>query len=167
VGFLLRKVRANLWYSAIEHSSESLPADPIADITTSLGNALSLWYVHDDHSNLEDVVLALAANTTAVSNLDTAIIDATVISSGGFELQPTRGNTPVMDAAEDHRDIVGLKASDLVTIGELFAAHADFDRRYTRRQIRELIAAAIRDKRLNPSDLDNNIRQHLRDRGLL
>lgn len=112
---LLRIIRKNRWYK--EEALRYLllgdtPADPLADLTTE-NNALSVWYIEDDKSNLERVITALAATRRNLDVLDYALFDFAVPSEIKAQCERSSGNTPD-DAVNktwhyDLKELSGLK----------------------------------------------------------
>jgi hypothetical protein len=79
--FFLRTIRKARWYNVEGVSwleKGDIQADPLADLNTK-GNELSVWLVENDRSNLEQVVTALAATRTDISNLDYALLDVRLL----------------------------------------------------------------------------------------
>jgi hypothetical protein len=81
VPFVLRKIRKAKWYKHQKVAwlkAGELQADAIGDLYTE-NNALSMWLVTDDKSNLQRVAAALAANCEYLGNLDYALLKVELI----------------------------------------------------------------------------------------
>ena len=81
MAFLLRKIRKPRWYKQDLPwvAANDIQPDPLGDLTTS-ENKLSVWYVKDDKSNLDQVLAAIAASSGSLSNLDYALFNEHILS---------------------------------------------------------------------------------------
>ena len=69
MSFFLRKIRKAKWYKDEKDTwlaDGELQADSLVDLKTD-DNALSVWYIEHDKSNLKRVIAALGANTKKIS----------------------------------------------------------------------------------------------------
>jgi hypothetical protein len=162
---LLRRVQHSRWYDAQSSLSEPLPADPLSDLGTS-GNSLSVWQVLSNDSNLDDIVAGIAATLKYVTNIDVVLVDEEAISHLGIRVEPSQGRTPLAHARGYHRDLVSLRAQNLLEIAEIIRNHGVFQG-FTERQVRELLARFIKERGLNPSDLQPDVRSHLEKKSLI
>jgi hypothetical protein len=86
VPLLLRGIRKRRWSTDTTDKSISwlsngeIQSDALGDLNTS-NNTLSVWYVEDDQSNLDQVITALASNRDAISNLDYVLFDISLVNS--------------------------------------------------------------------------------------
>jgi len=162
---LLRKVRQDRWYGAQSSPDEPLPGDPLADLNTR-GNSLSVWQVLANNTNLEDIIVNLAANSGYLSNVDVVLIGEEAIGDLGIRVEATQGRTPLAHATGYHRDLVRLRAQDLVEIAEVIR-HRGVFRDFTEKEVRELLARYINEGRLNASQLQPDVRSHLEKKSLI
>lgn len=161
---LLRKVQHKRWYAATTTLDNPLPADPLADLNTK-DNALSLWEIFDDRSNLTQVVTAMAATMQYVSNVDIVLFDKRLVSRLGLQIDMTQGRTPYAPAVAYHRDIVRLTAQALLNLAETLRREGDFVE-FTEKQVARLLAQAIASG-LRTDELTDKVVKHLSDKGLL
>ena len=161
---LLRRVKYERWYQALESGTQPLPADPLADLNTE-GNELSVWAVEEDRSNLNQVVTAMAAQAGTVKNIDVVLIQDGEIDSV-WEVDEAEGRTPLANAKGHHRNVVGLAAVDLPRIAELIRQHGNFQE-FSDKDVRNLLIACIDDGSLRATDLQPAVREHLRKRNLI
>jgi len=162
---LLRKIRQERWYAAKSSPDEPLPADPLSDLNTR-DDALSVWQVLANDANLEDIVVALAATFGRVQNIDVVVIDEQAIRDIGIEVQPTQGHTPLAQAIGFHRELVRLRAQNLVDIGGAIREAGVF-REFSAKEVAELLARYIQEARLKTTELQPSVRSHLEDRDLI
>jgi len=165
VPFLLRRIVFERWDPAVTELDSPLPSDPLADLVTKRGN-LSLWLVTDDRLNLDQVITAVAANAGVVSNVPFVMIQHSLLEEHGFRIVESRGNTPLSEAANEHRDVVGLDAARLVDLAELFRRHGEFAE-YSEARVRQLLAQAVNGRRLRRQDLKPDVQTHLERRALI
>lgn len=157
--FVLRKIRKAKWYK-----NENVPwlaegelqADALSDLATQ-GNALSVWMIEDDLSNLRRIIAALVANQTLVSNVDYALLSPQLLLDEQFKFEAVAGDTPDEGANNWHRDIVELTASRLLRLATLIQQTAQIERLSDKEVIRflsESVAQGFVDRtRLKPGVL--------------
>ena len=162
---LLRKVQQKRWYAATTIPDNPLPADPLADLNTK-DNALSLWEVFDDSSNLTDVVTALAATMQHLSNVDIVLFDSRLVPQLGLQLDMTRAVTPYAPAASYHRDIVRLTAQAILELGDALRREGRFVE-FSEKRVADLLAQAIRSGPLSTDELNPKVVSRLSRKGLL
>ena len=139
---LLRKIRQARWYDhkAVPWLPEgSLQADALSDLKTE-SNALSMWQVQDDKSNLEDILTALAAHCDGPANLDYAIFDQDLLSAIGVEAKCAPEGTT--KAAVWHRALPELTAEKLMDLAGIIMRHAKRER-LPERKIFSLVKGAV------------------------
>lgn len=120
--FFLRKVRFNKWLRTEECpwlAEGELQADSLVDLCTD-NNALSVWQIDDSQSNLERVIVALAANCYRIQNVDYIIFDQKMLSEIGVRVEKTEGNTHDRDANTSwHYDFKNLSAQKLMRLATM------------------------------------------------
>jgi len=95
VPFVLRKIRKAKWY---KHENvpwlkvDELQADVLGDLYTE-NNALSVWLVTNDKSNLQRVAASLAANCEHLSNLDYALLNVELIADLNIKIVQKGGDS--------------------------------------------------------------------------
>jgi len=144
VPFFLRKIRKAKWYKNENVSwlaEGELQADALSDLETK-NNELSVWYVEDDKSNLEQIAAALAASGDAISNLDYALLDQEVLSEVSIKVRNTRGGSPDKKVNSWHRDLVELSATALFELAKAIQTKATKER-ILPRDIGRLIKRAV------------------------
>ena len=95
---------------------DDVPADALASFITT-DNALSLWTIEDDESNLRRVIAALAASRDSIAKLDYALVNESVFDITGVCLSRVKGQSP--DGGANglwHQDLTGLSGKRLVEL---------------------------------------------------
>jgi hypothetical protein len=157
---ILRKIRKSKWY---KHANVGwLPdgevqADALGDLKTE-ENALSVWWLDDNKSNLNDLVAALASKCDTVANLDYALLDIDILSSLGIKLVETDGDSLHRDANDSwHRDLVELSASKLLALASAIASSGETKRIYPN-VIIPLIASSVKAGQIDKDKLQAKVR---------
>lgn len=141
---LLVRARKTRWLT--DPRTTNAPADALSDLNTK-ENVLSAWYVDDDHSNLEDVIVAVASNREHLQRLDFALFDEAATRETGVQIIASPGKTPLGDASEYHRDLVSLTADDICHIAEMIHVSGSVNYR-TAQQVGILVGAAFNQGRI-------------------
>lgn len=116
-------------------------------------NALSVWYVEDDGSNLERVVTALAATREHVSHFDYLLFDYAVVTDLGLTIKKTTGGT--FDNAANrswHRDLTELSGRRVLALLTTIFYASDV-KRIPQGKILEWVKAAIANSEIDSSRL--------------
>ncbi|MCX5826294.1 MAG: hypothetical protein NTY86_23195 [Deltaproteobacteria bacterium] len=154
MAFILRKVRKNRWYKGEAESALSIndvPADPLGDLQTNC-NALSIWLIDDEKSNLDQVASALAVDRGVLSNLDYALLDFKYFNKLKFKYKSSRGGTLDNRINECHIDIQELSGKKLVRLAKAFFRYAEIQR-IPEKKVLELIKKAIESKQIDSTKI--------------
>lgn len=131
---LLRKVQYKTnWDPKGEFSnylpSGQSPADALQDLRTK-GNALSLWQVEDNGSNLDRVLAAIVSISDHLQTINYLMVDEQHVTSLNLKLVQSKGETHDAHANENwHFDLTQLSASDLANLANTMLSHGQTDRR--------------------------------------
>jgi hypothetical protein len=79
MAFLLRNISKPKWARYEWMEPGSAPAEALTDLRPT-NNALSVWRIEADHSNLSAVLAAFASNRDRLDKLDYALVDETVLA---------------------------------------------------------------------------------------
>lgn len=117
----LRKVRSSRW------NRSALPARALVDLSTS-DDRLSFYRVEDDKSNLDSIIVALAANCDHISNFGYILIPESELQKIGVNLQKTTGQTPFKEVNDKyHYDAVALSADNVLDIASIMKSGGELD----------------------------------------
>jgi hypothetical protein len=141
-----------------------LQADALVDIKTT-DNALSMWFIEDDRSNLERVIAALAANQDYPANIDYALINLSDIAGNGFKLEKTKGETADIQVNSWHHDIVELSAGRLLQLAQVFQSAAE-KQRVPKPDVHQFLLRGINQKHLDPQRIKIKSEKTRKDLGL-
>jgi len=165
---LVRKISRAKWDSNFNIQRGLAKGEISADAVTSdlrtQSNALSFWQCSTDSSNsIEDAVLAITAAGDRLDKLDIVWLADSELRSDGHSLKNTEGRTPVRDLVRMHVDICKL---DYVRLGKIVERvhHSVQDgrwRRFTKLEIKKLLASAIIRGRIVPEHLGEGIRNEI------
>lgn len=106
-----------------------LPSCITADLRAD-DNALSLWEIPDDKSNIPHVMAAIASRSrTSIEkkNYDYAIIEKDILESEFIKPRNSSSNTPYIDMNHYHFHIPELTLDDIVSFAKILAKYGDFD----------------------------------------
>ncbi|MCZ7568850.1 MAG: hypothetical protein M5U01_09715 [Ardenticatenaceae bacterium] len=144
MSLVLRKVKLNQWYPRINCpwlEENELHADPVVDLATR-GNTLSVW-VLDDRSNVERVMVALAASVDHVSAIDYVLFDSRLLDNLGIIAEEEAGATPDEEANRCwHRNLVKLSAQKLTSLATAILETGHWDR-IPEKTVRERIIQGV------------------------
>lgn len=177
MSLFLRIIRRNRWaqefwdlhdYDWLDKND--IPIEPLFDILAvdkngNLQKEISVWYIHDDKSNLERIIAALAASRSNIDVFDYLLIEEGIITSFGFKLKKIKGETADKHANENwHYNINHLSGFKLVNLIKEILTYRkkiiDFNKfeddnidRKTAKEIKKLINKARCSNWINPSEI--------------
>jgi hypothetical protein len=123
-----------------------VPADALTDLRAD-NNALSVWRVESDQSNLSPVILAVTSGRQRIDKLYYTLIDETILGPINIALISMEAKTPCMEANLLHCDLIELTARKVVTLAHEMM---NFQReRITESKVKRLLKAALQDNRLD------------------
>ena len=162
--FLARKISLAKWSKKGELAEGEIPADAVtADLRTQ-GNALSFWRCGDgERVEVEEAALAIAAACDSVDKVDIVWLASAELQDDGQTLQDTKGRTPVLELAELHVDVCRL---DYIRLGRIAkclvtALKKEHYLRLRKARVRNLLAEAVEQGRIDPKDLEKRVREEL------
>lgn len=165
--FLARKISLAKWSKKQEQgelAEDEIPADAVtADLRTQ-DNKLSFWRCGDGEGiEVNEAVLALAAAGTRVDKIDVVWLAADELRSDGQTLQDTKGRTPVLELAELHVDVCRLDYIRLGKVAQHIFTSIQKDQylRLGKARVKQLLAEAVKQERINPNDLQKRVREEL------
>ena len=149
---LLRTLSKAKWLPPDWIDAGEVPADALSDLKVT-DNAISVWQVEDDSTNLETVITALASNRERLDKVDYTLIDESVLSQIQIESVSSEANTPHIKANTAHRDLVkltvnkvALLASEMMPLDRVRIPQKD-----VRRLLLEALSTGVIDRRrINP-----------------
>ena len=166
--FLARKISRSKWRPHQDLAQWELQADAITGDLRTVGNALSVWHCGDEDAaekDIKEAALAMASLMDRARPIDLVWFDRDELEQAGHKVQQTDGETNVPDLRSHHYDICGLDYARLGDIATRVAAAIEEGRyrRFTRREVLDLLADAIESDRLKTRDLKCRLRQEVQD----
>jgi hypothetical protein len=147
VSFILRRLRRAKWYKNENTPwllAGELQADALGDLLTQF-NALSIWQIEADRTNLERVIAALVTTQENLSNFDYVLVDQSVIENAGFKIESNIGETPDSTANTWHRDLIELTADRLLMLARIIRQEGEIERLPEKRVIQLVNQSLSRD----------------------
>jgi hypothetical protein len=130
--YFLRAIYSNIQWDETQFPSwlkeGDLPSCIIRDLRAD-DNALSLWEIPDDKSNLLDVSAALASlRSNMKQDFDYALLNAQYLDELTFPPSKQPATTPYRDINHYHRNVPKLSLNSVVRFAHLLSKHGQFDR---------------------------------------
>lgn len=158
-----RKIRKSKWYKNSEVSwlgEHDLQGDALTDLTTQ-NNALSMWIVEDNSSNLNRIISAIAATNQNLSNIDYALLDFTIVEGLGVKVGVVPGATPDMQANEVwHRDFQELTARQIMGLADAIRVNGRLER-FQSPKVLKLIQSAVQSGHIEKQSLSESIQKKM------
>lgn len=157
---LLIKIRQGRWLTTPRPpflSAGDIPANCLQDLHIK-ENALSVWHIQDDESNLTRVVTALAATLEHIpSSVDCLLFDEKVVESLGLKMKTTNGETPDRLANRSwHRDLVELSGRKILDL--LLAVFYEAERRRVfGADVKKFLQLAVTNKEVEAAHLSPGV----------
>ena len=150
MAYLLRKIRKNRWTGEMTWlPEEELQADALNDLGTK-SNELSVYHIAPNKSNLDQVVAALAVNTTDPSNIDFALFEENIISELGIKIKKSKGELADDQVNNWHSDLHELSASKLLSLALAIKKKAKIERKAPM-QVLNIVADSLNNDQIDRS----------------
>lgn len=165
MSYLVSKITRAKWEPGDELAQDDIPADAVtADLRTS-SNTLSFWQLEtpSNDDEIRRIALVLATAADRIDRMDLTWIDKNGPSSQSMSIKPSEGRTPVESLRSNHVDVTKLdlgRLSRVATwIAEALTRHQH--RRFTRKEIIEIIVEAVRDNLVLINDLCPTVKEEI------
>lgn len=161
---LARKISRAKWDEKEYLAAHEIPADALTGCLRTSGNTLSWWFCEADRRDVAEVVLALAYQMDHFEKIDIIVLDENRMREAGLRIEPTAGQTPVIELQSRHRDVAHLDAERLCHVGRLIlelVRRNDSIFTFTKRQVIEIIQQALSTSRVRREDLKEKLRASL------
>lgn len=162
VSLILRTLRKNKF--DVEQQPNWVPegdlqADALFELKVE-DNALSVYQISDDLSDLERVLAAIAATREHLANIDFALLDSSNLTRLGITARNTPGNVPDLVVKGLHLDLVHLTVLQLAELAIAIMQSAKLERR-TMSKVRSLLLDSIERDYIDSADLKEGVREKL------
>lgn len=163
--FLLRTIKKPKWYKEAWLKEGKAKANALGDLQPR-ENKLSFWHVHDDKSNLYQVIAAIAAGRDVPQEFDYALFDQNLLKEISVGIHQTAGESFHKEADEHwHRDTVKLSAENVAEIANIIMEHGIKDRIWPS-EIARLVKQGVKSGAINANPLKEKLKQRGRDNWL-
>ena len=138
--------------------SGGVQADPATDLRVSLGK-MSVWWIEDDESNLDLVILALASSRDYIEKLEYGLFPEQIPSQLEIKVDSEAGDTPVSSANNYHRHLIEMTTDSLARFVNIIF-HDMQKSRKLKPQVREMIISEW-GKKINIDVVKSNLRTQI------
>jgi hypothetical protein len=164
MSLFVRKIDRGKWPQAVLHQNTDPSADAITNCLKTKQNALSVWEVISE-TDIDEAVLAIVSGGDHLEAIDVVLMSSDYLKKQGIDCKQTKGLTSVDDLVEKHIDLSNLTYKKLGIIAYHIVDKIIDQKvkRYTERQLKEILNQAIGQNRLTPDRLKDSIRKKLQD----
>ena len=133
MSYFLRVIYSNIKWDKTQFPSwlkeGDLPSCIIKDLRAD-NNALSLWEILDNKSNLLDIIAAFVSSSRddIKSDFDYALLNAKHLDELTFPTSKEPASTAYRDINHYHRNVSNLSLNSVVRFAHLLSRHGEFDR---------------------------------------
>ncbi len=131
--YFLRAIYRNINWDRTQFPSwlkeDELPSCIVRDLRAD-DNALSLWEISDDKSNLLDIIAAFVSSSRKdiKYDFDYALLNANLLDELSFTPSKKPAKTAYRDMNHYHHDVSNLSINNVVYFAYLLSRHGKFDR---------------------------------------
>lgn len=171
MSYLVRKISRRENIDKIKNTNDikELDADVIMQEFRTAQNAISTWSIDELNNNcINQAVLAIATASSDLETMHFIIINTDYLEQLGLDMNAEKkGDTPVEDLREIHRDITNLKygtIDKLIIMYNNIASENDADKYIItkkRNEIKLIVKQALSQNRINIDASNDHIRPKL------
>lgn len=164
MSYLLRAIYNNILWDKSQFpawiNEDDLPSCIVQDLKAT-GNALSLWEITDDKTNLLQVITALASTRKTLKwDFDYALLESNYVDQVNFTCLPQEAKTPYIEINSRHFNLSKLSLHKLVYFAHLLSKYGKF-RRIPFKQLETLLLDAINNNKLNLKKVPKELKEDL------
>lgn len=160
----LRKIDRRKWFPPEDSSwlkTGDIPADPLGDLATR-DNALSVWHIEDDESNLKRVVTGHAAKLGNIRNFEYSLFGEEILADLRLTWIQTKGDSFDDEANEKwHCEMIHLSAAKLVELTKALIPLSEGRKVVLELEVEQLILEAVAAKRIEIGRLKPEVRTRI------
>jgi hypothetical protein len=164
VPLFVRKIDKAKWLQTDIIGGADVSADAITNCIRTKNNTLSVWEISTE-DEVDEAALAVVSSGQHLETFDVVLMNAEHLHANGLEAIPQRESalTPVEDLKDAHRDLAMLTYSKLGIIARHIVDRFRQEKiiRFTEGTLKSLLSDAIKNGRIRPDDLDENIQRKL------
>lgn len=139
---------------------DDLPSCIVKDLKAD-DNALSLWEIPDDETNLPQVITAIVSNRYSwKDNFDFALLKTDYIDQINFTSISKEGTTAYSEINSFHRNLANLSMGKLLFFAHLLCNWGDF-RRIGWKELRTLLLDARKNNKLDLDKVKSSLKKEI------
>lgn len=163
--YLVRKITRTKWEPTEALAADEIPADAVTVDLRTTSNTLSFWMLDmpSNDAEIRSIVLALVTGAERIDRMDVTWIARDTLDAQNISLAPSDGRTPVESLRSKHVDATKIDLIRLCGVATQIAEALRLSqyRRYTKKELVQIIVEAIRDKRVSIDDLAPKVREEV------
>jgi hypothetical protein len=162
---LARSFSMQKWKSRTNIRDGQIPADGLSADLGTADNGLSFWLCDPTIvSSIDDIALALASTRDRVQRLDLVWLDEEQVRRMNIRIDTCSGNTPVKELKNQHRECNGIDPRRFVCLARAIAGATSNNntKRYTERQILDMLAKGVQNNLLSLSELKGTVAEKIK-----
>jgi len=159
-----RKITRQKWTPRGTQPFQRVPLDGVTYDMRTENHALSMWTCDlGRDGSVNEIALVLAASRDTIDRLGVVFVEESDLQSRGIRVEPTSGNTAIDHFKARHRDAAELNLRRYCALARLLndAILKDRCRRFSRQQIRDILAEAVGNKLLALDSLRDRVRAEI------
>jgi len=159
-----RKVNHRTKWGNVEgFAAGEICSDAVTRDLATQNNELSFWScTSPDEQELQEAVLAMAANGDRLDKMDVAWLDRDDVERAAVAVQPSphNANTPVQTVKNKHVDFANLDLGRLGKVATLMrdAVVGNGCKRFAKAEVLSVLVKAVRDGKLKVEQLKDELR---------
>ena len=162
--YFLRAIYSNIEWDNPDYrywlQENELPSCIVRDLRAD-DNALSLWEISDDQSNLLDIIAAFVSTSRGIKyDFDYALLSAHYLSEINFMPSRKPARTAYTNFNHCHRDVPNLSVNQVVYFAYLLRRHGIFDRMGWK-DIEKRLKEAHSKEQLDLTKMERGLKQQL------
>jgi hypothetical protein len=162
MALLIRKIEYNKWMERRILEGEQPSGDAITNCMKTKGNTLSLWSI-DNEDELEEAVLAIAAQFNNLDAIDVLKIDPLLIQAKGLPVEACPGLTPYVGFVNNHLHVVNLDYMSLGLMADVIveSIRQEGRKRVTFGELKRIIIKAVEEGKIQWADLKPDVQKKI------
>lgn len=162
MALLVRKIDYNKWMQRRILDGEQPSGDAITNCMKTKWNTLSLWSIGDE-GELDEAVLAIAADFTNLDAIDVLKIDPLLIEGKGLHLVESQGVTHYIGFVNNHLDVIDLDYTSLGRMAEVIVESILLGgrKRFTHGELKRILTKAVEEGKVQWADLEPDVQKKI------
>lgn len=137
-------------------NKEDIPSEPIIRDLKADKNSLSVFLINSDLSNLDQTLVALAANCDSTTEIDYVLIPSKNLHRRGYNIKEKSAKTPDPVANSWHRDVTEISGFRLIRLAKLILDSPQISRK-PKIELKILMISSVKNGVLDKSKMKPNL----------